>query len=342
MVLIDAQVTGLQQFRTGVRNLRSIEKKVNKRVNKGIISIPSAKYVELKQLYKRSPTNLANITEEIEASSSTITEQAIIFNEGIRNKRMIGSVRTTGQSVNTVLRKFQSQGNTVFVSLPSISNTKVLAFKPKPGDLVVTKDGRGKNLYNVSLSSRAVKRVAKDFADSVGKLLEKEASGDFLETRKTHGLQFEIATKIGVSADSIHIVPSLSGTDLTAKVRRQVRKNMSKSNTLMSYSRSVAMKKLTNRTDGFVQSIRNVRVKDKTAIGYTLDNQDKYGIHEKPAGTVTTIRPTSSKVLVFTNLKTGEKVFTRQVRVRARPVIKRSIREVATKLFGRRFNIEKD
>ena len=341
MVLIEATVLGLEEFRKGAQNLRSIEKQVNRRVIRGVTSIPNTKYTELKALYKNSPNKLSNITAEIEASSSTITEEVVVFNEGLSHSRKIGSVRTTGTSLEGVIRKFRKESNTIFLSIPSVSKSKVVAINPTASDLVVTKDNRGTNLYNISLKPSAIRRIANEFNHNVQKLIEKEASVDYISKSRPSGLNFEIAGKIGVSADKIHVVPSLSSVDLTARVRKQVRKNMSPANTTMAYERSIAMKKLVNRTNGFVNNITNVRVKDKTAIGYKTKDK-KNDMYEKPVGSVTTIKPTNGKVLVFTNLKTGDKVFTSRARVKSRPVIRKSIRQVAMQLFGRRLNIEKD
>jgi len=348
MVLIEAEVHNLSEFKKATDSIADLKKKAKKRVLRGVANIPGGKSTRLKDLYQESPTKLGSITNEIQAQSSAEIEEVIVFNEGVAHNRMLGSVRTQGKSLDTVLRKFRAENNMVFLSIPSISKSHVIALRPKSSELVVTKDNRGTNLYNIALSSKAIKRVGREFSGQVEKLLTREADNLHRRTGQRHnsGLEIELSGKMGVAADKIHVMPALSGVDLTSAVRKQVRLNMRKDTPYKSFdsnagftrfSRSKSTKKLTNRTGGFVGSI-HASLEGADSIAYDYDTAH-YGIHEKPLGSFTDITPKNKRVLAFTNKKTGDKVFTKRVRVYSRPVIKRSIREVALRLFNRRFNI---
>lgn len=297
----------------------------------------------LKKLTNRNTRSIKKLHTTMKNSlgeaMSAPTEEVTTNIESVRlkkNGKQLGAVTTKKGTAASVIRAYTGANNPIVLQFPEMSTSKGIVIKPAPGDLIAKKDGRTKNTWNIHLSTSAIKKYKTQLELAVYTAVNDEVV-NVLSGKRNSGIAFQIAAKLGVSADSVTVVSKsgVIGTDISRLVQDEVKRRMSKS--------GVDDRRLNYRTGGFVNSIK-ARISSNKMITYSFD-QKHYGIHEEAKGNspkgknYTRIKAKAGKVLSFINKKTGQRVFTRYVDVRQRPVIRQSIRAIAFKHFNKEFRL---
>jgi len=333
MVIIDFKADGLDVLSELAKDLKKLKANMSSSINSKIARIPGSSYKKV--AFSSTVRNLPSAMEGTEeAMQDTDIVKDVVVSKG--SSSYIRSYQGgKSDTVASIKKSFAQQNNGIALVFPSISPDLGAVFKPRSSDLEIKRDRRGLNRWSISLTESAIKRISKSLEANIHKVVTDEINRTLLGSAPVSGIEIDISAKLGVQAERIHIIPtSHVGADITSLVQEEVRSRMATSGR--------ANVKLNNRTGSFISSIKDVIVSKKDVISYSFDKR-RYGIHEKTDASgnplTTTIRARNAPYLRFKNLKNGRWYRVRSVSVRARPVIKKSIRAVAYKKFRQRFKM---
>lgn len=328
MILVELNAIGVAQIKDSATAISNIENNVSANLRQRLAA-PRAgqRKANINSLYTTMSNTLSGAMEAPKVKTVVVE----------RRGKQVGTVKVEGTPKEIKQSFLTGKDSHITLHFPAISSTHGLVIKPKPGDLVIKKDGRTVGTYNVHLSDAAVKKYRKQLENTTYAILKEEVKKT-LTKKQASGVKLHISAILGVAADKIIIADqNIIGRDISKLVRAEVKKRMGKGN---------AKNVLNYRTGEFVRSIRDVKVMTHDLIAYTFD-KEHYGVHEKssknsPKGeNYTRIHALTAKGLGFKNKKTGDAVGgLRFVDIPERPIIQQSIRSVAYKLFDRKFGME--